>query len=83
MKNIILATDGYKLGHHNQYPKGTTLVYSNVTPRSNKFFPEATDGAVVFGIQHFIKKFLIEEFNKNFFNRPKDEVVHQFQMCNT
>lgn len=79
MKNIILATDGYKLGHHNQYPKGTTLVYSNVTPRSNKFFPEATDGAVVFGIQYFIKKFLIEEFNKNFFNRPKDEVVRQFQ----
>ena len=27
-------TDGYKLGHRNQYPKGTEYVYSNRTPRS-------------------------------------------------
>lgn len=38
---IINATDGYKLGHHRMYPEGTEQVYSNWTPRSNKYFPEA------------------------------------------
>lgn len=37
---IINATDGYKLGHHRMYPEGTEQVYSNWTPRSNKYFPE-------------------------------------------
>lgn len=41
---IINATDGYKLGHHRMYPEGTEQVYSNWTPRSNKYFPEATEG---------------------------------------
>lgn len=36
---IINATDGYKLGHHRMYPEGTEQVYSNWTPRSNKYFP--------------------------------------------
>lgn len=55
---IINATDGYKLGHHRMY-----MVYSNWTPRSNRYFPEATEGSVVFGVQYFVKKYLIEEFN--------------------
>ena len=61
---IINATDGYKLGHHRMYPEGTQMVYSNWTPRSCRYFPEATEGSVVFGIQYFVKKYLIEEFNK-------------------
>lgn len=61
---IINATDGYKLGHHRMYPEGTEQVYSNWTPRSNKYFPEATEGSVVFGIQYLIKKYLIDEFNQ-------------------
>lgn len=48
---IINVTDGYKLDHHRMYPEGTEQVYSNWTPRSNKYFPEATEGSVVFGIQ--------------------------------
>lgn len=46
---IINATDGYKLSHHRMYPESTEQVYSNWTPRSNKYFPEATEGSVVFG----------------------------------
>lgn len=38
---IINATDGYKLGHHRMYPEGTQMVYSNWTPRSNRYFPDA------------------------------------------
>lgn len=70
---IINATDGYKLGHHRMYPEGTEQVYSNWTPRSNKYFPEATEGSVVFGIQYLIKKYLIDEFNQNFFGLPQRE----------
>ena len=67
---IINATDGYKLGHHRMYPEGTQMVYSNWTPRSNRYFPEA-------GIQYFVKKYLIEEFNK-WFALPKEEAIKQF-----
>ena len=75
---IINATDGYKLGHHRMYPEGTEVVYSNWTPRSNKYFPEATEGSVVFGIQYLIKKYLIDEFNKNFFGLSKEKAVEMF-----
>lgn len=75
----MLLTDGYKLDHRRQYPKGTEFVYSNWTPRSNSYFPEAEDGAVVFGIQYFIKEYLIKRFNNEFFNRPEEQVVNQFK----
>ena len=78
MKETILLTDGYKINHHKMYPKGTEMVYSNVTPRSNKFFPEAKDGVVVFGLQYLIKKYLIDDFNENFFKRPKQEVLDEY-----
>lgn len=77
-KESILLTDGYKLDHRRQYPEGTEFVYSNWTPRSCRYFPEASEGTVVFGIEYFIKKYLLEEFNKNFFNRPKEEVIEEF-----
>lgn len=78
IKETILLTDGYKLGHHRQYPEGTEMVYSNWTPRSNKYFPEAEDGSVVFGLQYLIKEYLIKQFNENFFNIPEEEAVEQF-----
>ena len=79
MKETILLTDGYKLNHHNMYPEGIEMVYSNWTPRSNKFFPEAKDGAVVFGIQYLINEYLIKQFNEGFFNRPWDEVSKEYK----
>lgn len=78
MKETILLTDGYKLGHHFQYPEGTEMVYSNWTPRSCKYFPEASEGSVVFGIQYLIKEYLIKQFNENFFGLPKDQAVGDF-----
>lgn len=74
---IINTTDGYKLGHHRMYPEGTTMVYSNWTPRGNKYFPEANEGSVVFGIQYLVKKYLIEEFDK-WFKLPKEKAISQF-----
>lgn len=67
MKEAILLTDGYKLDHRRQYPENTEYVYSNWTPRSCHYYPEATEGAVVFGIQYFIKEYLMKQFQQDFF----------------
>ncbi len=65
--SALLLTDAYKLSHHQQYPPGTELVFSNFTPRSNNHAPSACkNGVVVFGVQLAIKK-LVEEFDDNFF----------------
>lgn len=45
--DAILLTDGYKLDHRRQYPEGTQFVYSNWTPRSCAYYPEAEEGVVV------------------------------------
>lgn len=74
--NTILLTDGYKLDHRRQYPKGTTLVYSNWTPRSSRI--NNINEVVFFGLQYFLKKYLIEDFNTNFFNKPKEEVLRKY-----
>ena len=78
-KETILLTDGYKLDHRRQYPEGTEYVYSNWTPRSNNYFPEATEGVVVFGIQYFIKEYLLKRFTSEFFKQPKDVAVKTFK----
>ncbi len=72
--NPLLMTDGYKTSHHKMYPEGTTLVYSNFTPRSVKRMPENAKDIVVFGLQ-YVMTYIHELYQENFFNRPKDEVV--------
>lgn len=73
-----LLADFYKLSHREQFPQGTEKVYSVMTPRSNKYFPQS-DKVVVFGIQAFIKKYLIDYFEEHFFNRPKEEVLAEYR----
>lgn len=75
--NALFLTDGYKLDHRRQYPAGTTLVYSNWTPRKSRL--EGMDEVVFFGLQYFLKKYLIEDFNQHFFSQPKDEVVAKYE----
>lgn len=80
MKNLLPATllcDFYKVSHKNLYPKGTEVIYSTFTPRSSKH-GDNVDAVVVFGIQGFIKKYLINYFNTNFFNRPKEDVLAEY-----
>ena len=76
--NPLFLTDGYKTGHHQQYPKGTTLVYSNFTPRSNKYGPKGCDQVVSFG-QQMIMRQLHEVFQKDFFSQPKDQVCREMR----
>jgi nicotinamide phosphoribosyltransferase len=76
--NPLLLTDGYKTGHHQQYPGGTTLVYSNFTPRSNKYAPKGCNEVVVFGPQMVVQQ-IHESFQRDFFSRPKDEVCGEMK----
>lgn len=73
--NPIFYADFYKVGHVVQYPKGTKQIWSNWTPRTSRVEGQTT--VVHFGLQYFLKKYLTDEFNKNFFWRPwlaiKDE----------
>lgn len=79
--NPILAIDGYKVSHRAQYPQGTTRVYSNFTPRSDRFFqsPLADGKMVFFGLQGFLQWFLVDLFNDAFFARPEEEVVNEYK----
>jgi nicotinamide phosphoribosyltransferase len=54
-KNILLNTDGYKPSMFLQYPPGTTGVYSYIESRGGRY-----DETVVFGLQAFIKEYLLE-----------------------
>lgn len=74
--NPLLYTDGYKLDHRRQYPDGTTLVYSNWTARKSRI--EGIEEVVFFGLQYFIKRYLMEEFQRNFFDQPKEQVIQQY-----
>jgi nicotinamide phosphoribosyltransferase len=76
--NPLFLTDGYKTGHHQQYPKGTTLVYSNFTPRSNKYGPRGCDRVVSFG-QQMVMRQLHDLFQKDFFSQPKDRVCGEMK----
>lgn len=76
--NPALLTDGYKTGHHLQYPKGTTLVYSNFTPRSNKYAPKGCNEVVSFGQQLVIRQ-IHESFQKDFFDKPKEKVCSEIK----
>ncbi len=80
--NPLTAIDFYKADHRSQYPQGTTEVYSNFTPRSKKHAKVLSDHdnkIVMFGLQYFIKHFLMEVWDENFFNMPKGEVVAAYK----
>lgn len=81
--NPLHAIDFYKSSHKFQYPPGTTMVYSNLTPRSDRLSSiprHLFDGHVVFfGLQHFIKSFLIDCWNREFFQKPKYDVVSAYK----
>jgi nicotinamide phosphoribosyltransferase len=76
--NPLLLTDGYKTGHHQQYPKNTTLVYSNFTPRSNKHAPKGCDQVVSFG-QQMVMRQIHDAFQNEFFSKPKEEVCGEMK----
>jgi nicotinamide phosphoribosyltransferase len=75
--NPFLLTDFYKVGHVFQYPDNTNLVYSNLTPRKSRV--AGVDEMVFFGLQYFMKAYLIDYFNENFFRQPKEDVLSNYK----
>jgi nicotinamide phosphoribosyltransferase len=82
MTNPLTNIDFYKADHRRQYPDGTEYVYSNFTPRSARLATvvEGFDNRVVFvGLQGYIKRVLIEQWQREFFDKPKVEVVAKYK----
>src|SRR5882724_10882457 len=75
--NPACEEDFYKSGHPAMLLPKTTVGYSNFTPRSTHRKP-APLGAFWFGLQVFRDDYLIRQWNDNFFNKPKNEVVGEY-----
>ena len=75
--NPLLCCDFYKVCHQAQYPAGLSKMVSYYTPRMTRL--KDTDHVTLFGLQAFIKEYLIEGFQRNFFNRPEDEVIEEYE----
>jgi nicotinamide phosphoribosyltransferase len=74
--NPATCYDGYKADHRRQYPVNSEMVFSNLTARGTRV--EGVTKITFFGLQYFIKRYLIEEWNNNFFGRPVEEVVKKY-----
>lgn len=77
MINPLLLTDFYKSIHHLAYSDGLTKIVSYWTPRMSR--KKDINKVVMFGLQPFIKRYLIDYFNTNFFNQNKDELVKEYK----
>lgn len=80
MKNVLnpmFLCDGYKLDHRRQFPEKTTRIYSNWTPRESRV--EGQGEVVHWGLQAYLKKYMMEAFQDGFFGRPIDEVLKKYQ----
>ncbi|XP_050686796.1 nicotinamide phosphoribosyltransferase-like [Eriocheir sinensis] len=53
VNNVILLADSYKVGHYQQYPPDTTLLYSYFESRGGKF-----PYVCFFGLQYILKRWL-------------------------
>lgn len=75
--NAMLLCDFYKLSHRLMYPDGMEVCYSTWTPRTSRM--KDVNNVVVFGVQAFIKDYIVKFFNENFFSQDKDKVVSEYK----
>lgn len=59
MTSILLNADSYKASHFQQYPENTAAVSSYIESRGGAF-----DSTVFFGLQMFIKQYLLKPFSR-------------------
>ncbi|MGL4345238.1 MAG: nicotinate phosphoribosyltransferase [Cellulosilyticaceae bacterium] len=76
-KSAVTITDFYKICHRQMYPSGMTKLYSTWTPRSNKYFPYSNQ-VVWFGLQGFVKEYLMDYFKQYFFEESIDRIVADY-----
>lgn len=75
--NAMLLIDFYKAVHAEMLPKGITKSVSYYTPRMSRI--KRWDKVVMFGLQGFIKNYLIDYFNEYFFNKPFAAVMLDYK----
>ena len=74
--NPMLLIDFYKAVHAEMLPKNITKSVSYFTPRMSRV--NKWDKVVMFGLQGFIKTYLIDYFNNEFFNKTFDEAIDEY-----
>ena len=72
----LLLTDFYKTCHRAFYNPETKQLVAYWTPRKSRL--EYIDKVVCFGLQAYIKKYLIDRFDDTFFNRPWSDVRQEY-----
>lgn len=73
----MLLKDFYKMVHLSMIPSNMTKSVSYFTPRKSRIDMWPT--VVNFGLQAFIKEWLIDNFNKTFFERPEEDVINEYR----
>lgn len=75
--NPMLLIDFYKAVHAEMLPKNITKSVSYFTPRMSRV--KRWDKVVMFGLQGFIKTYLIDYFNEEFFDKPFEEIIYEYK----
>lgn len=75
--NPMLLIDFYKAVHAEMLPPRITKSVSYFTPRMSRI--KMWDKVVMFGLQGFIKTYLIGYFNEQFFGRPFEAVIGEYK----
>lgn len=77
--------DGYKVGHRPMFPEGSRFTYGNLTARVDRLFLKSVSCSVMwdhkivwFGLQGVLQE-LKELWDKSFFQKPKEEVIHRYK----
>lgn len=78
--NPLLLVDSYKVNHTKMYPEGMNMLYSNFTPRKSRI--NGVESIVFFGLQHFIKEYLIKKFDEYFFTRTWGMIENEYTRHN-
>ena len=73
----MLLIDFYKAVHAEMLPQEITKSVSYFTPRMSRV--KRWNEVVMFGLQGFIKTYLIDYFNEEFFNKSADDVNTEYK----
>ncbi len=82
IKTPLTVIDLYKTNHINFYDEKLSMIYANFTPRSTKHLakvPDTDDKVVLFGLQYFIKYWLMDVWTNEFFNKPFEHSINHYQ----
>ena len=75
--NPMLLIDFYKAVHAEMLPKNMTKSVSYFTPRMSRV--NRWDKVVMFGLQGFIKTYLVDYFQETFFQISLDEAIGEYK----